>query len=151
MKPFNLEKALAGEPVVLRNGNKAYVKYQLKEEYPECPEHQEVHGYFLQNNNPHPVVCSWNLEGSYYHNPCDKDIVGMWEEPKPTVTFTLPCPLKEPQEEMWFISDEFNVYKSSYSERCIDNLSNDWFSQGRYFASEADAQAWVNAFKNNRR
>lgn len=33
MKPFNLEKALAGEPVKLRGGQKAYIKYVLGDEY----------------------------------------------------------------------------------------------------------------------
>ncbi|HII3714812.1 TPA: hypothetical protein ACY37O_002522, partial [Pasteurella multocida] len=33
MKAFDLEKALAGEPVVLRGGCKAYVKFKLPEPY----------------------------------------------------------------------------------------------------------------------
>lgn len=32
MKEFNLEAALAGKPVKLRNGDKAYVKYNRLEE-----------------------------------------------------------------------------------------------------------------------
>lgn len=33
MKPFNLEEALEGKPVRLRSGEKAYVKFQLKNCY----------------------------------------------------------------------------------------------------------------------
>lgn len=155
MKPFNLEKALAGEPVVLRSGNKAYVKYQLKEEYQECPKYQEVHGYFLQKNHPYPVVCSWDLEGSYYYHTSDKDIIGMWEELRETVTLILPCPLKEPQNNMWLINTDFKVVESSYdSDSGMNSISKEYrhrFDAGLYFASEEDAQAWVDAFKNSRK
>lgn len=30
MKPFDLEKALAGEPVILRRGNKAFITVDLR-------------------------------------------------------------------------------------------------------------------------
>lgn len=33
MKPFNLEKALVGEPVVLRGGRKAFVLCDLKQRF----------------------------------------------------------------------------------------------------------------------
>ncbi|EQA03629.1 hypothetical protein Q7469_02995 [Glaesserella parasuis] len=33
VEPFNLENALQGSPVLLRNGNKAYVKFLMPKEY----------------------------------------------------------------------------------------------------------------------
>lgn len=33
MKPFDLEKALAGEPVVLHNGSKAILYYRVPDHY----------------------------------------------------------------------------------------------------------------------
>lgn len=35
MKPFNLEEALAGKPVMLRCGSKAYVLGDLRDLFPE--------------------------------------------------------------------------------------------------------------------
>ncbi|WP_237699829.1 single-stranded DNA-binding protein, partial [Mannheimia haemolytica] len=41
----------------------------------------------------------WTDSGSHFNDGtiAQYDIVGMWEEPRPTVTLTLPCPLKEPR------------------------------------------------------
>lgn len=154
MKPFNLEEALSGKPVQLRGGNKVLIIEDLSTRPLLHPKEEFCLIGFIINKTGYLDMPAqyWRKSGRFLENQDSPwDIVGMYEEPRPTVTLTLPCPLKEPQEEMWFISEEFNVYKSSYSERCITNLSNDWFSQGRYFASEEDAQAWIDAFKNNRR
>lgn len=154
MKPFNLEEALSGKPVQLRGGNKVLIIEDLSTRTLLHPKKEFCLIGFIINKTGYLDMPAqyWRKNGRFLENQDSPwDIVGMYEEPRPTVTLTLPCPLKEPQEKMWLISEEFNVYESSYSERCITNLSNDWFSQGRYFASKEDAQAWVNALKNNRK
>lgn len=91
---------------------------------------------------------SWTVSGSHFNDGtiAQYDIVGMWEEPRPTVTLTLPCPLKEPRDEMWFISSRFTIIKSAG-----DGGSKEFLEEGRYFASEYDAQEWLNAMLNSRR
>lgn len=67
MKPFNLERSLAGEPVILRNGSKAYVQYTGVE---------LIYGVDLGRKR----WTAWEVNGSLYENRRDDDfdIVGMW-------------------------------------------------------------------------
>ncbi|MCL7772599.1 pyruvate kinase, partial [Pasteurella multocida] len=91
MKEFDLEKALAGEPVVLRNGDKAFVKFVL-----ENPlfEDDQVVGFHIDSEGKEEVT-SWGNNGVHIPNTNSiYDIIGMWEEPRPTVTLTLPAPIK---------------------------------------------------------
>ena len=83
MKEFNLEKALAGEPVALRNGKKAFIFKNIldtsilsfKPDYPLIG--------MMQNNTS---VVSWTLDGriEMCNDHSNGDIVGMFEEPKLT-------------------------------------------------------------------
>lgn len=111
MKPFNLEKALQGKPVQLRNGCKAIIFYRVP----------DVHLYddgttilfplkgisFNPDGSVKNSNCSWKDDGAYTENyACDSDIIGMWEEPTPTITLTLPKPFKPKQDEIYYsISD----------------------------------------------
>ena len=88
MEPFDLEKALKGKPVQLRNGNKGIIIHRI-------PNHikfengstvkKPLIGYIL--NSKDKLLISnvlWCANGSYYdeeqvHN---HDIVGMWKEPE---------------------------------------------------------------------
>ena len=75
---FELQKALAGQPVVLRNGAKAYVRHHETELSPSYP----LQGNMKYRFNHHPVV--WTKAGRNYSEPAavsDYDIVGMWIEP----------------------------------------------------------------------
>ncbi|HHW7546664.1 pyruvate kinase [Mannheimia haemolytica] len=147
MKPFDLKKALVGEPVVTRKGEKAFVLNNLdnlkdKGFIPDYP----LIG-IIQNR--HDIFC-WTLDGriSLQNNEALGDIVGMWEEPRPAVTLTLPCPLKEPQENMWFIDNDFTIVKSMFANA---PFVKKFLPQGRCFASEEDAQEWLDAMRNSRR
>ena len=86
MKPFNLEKALAGEPVRLKDGRKAKVVFQIpdalefsgkmKQEYP-------LLGFiYNQHGELHRAMESWTIDGVYIlggiNDECN--IVGLWEE-----------------------------------------------------------------------
>lgn len=147
MKPFDLEKALAGEPVVTRKGEKAFILSNLNnlEDKGFIPDYPLVG--IIQNRCD---LFWWTLDGriSLKNNEALGDIVGMWEEPRPTVTLTLPCPLKEPQENMWFIDNDFIIVKSMFSNA---PFAKRFLSQGRCFASEEDAQAWLDAMRDSRR
>lgn len=90
MRPFDLNAALAGEPVKLRNGSKAYVLAKI-------PDNLK---YDKDKEVPYPLVgiimgkddyisdshVRWTLKGGCYftNEPLRNDIVGMWEEPVKT-------------------------------------------------------------------
>lgn len=146
-EPFNLEKALAGEPVMLRNGSKAYVKFVMPSEYKGA---YPLNGYIT---NPYSSDVldpeQWTIEGREYNDddPYDYDIISMWKDPEPkTLTLTLPCPLKEPKDAMWFI-DGTKIRKSDYTASSITAKA---FEQVTYFGSKEDAQAWCDAMLNSR-
>ena len=85
MKPFNLEKALAGEPVMLRNGNKAEIYFLVPDYYTHIDGSNTltpIRGLiFDKNNNVINLSAGWTLDG-YCYSDClnNCDIVGMWEE-----------------------------------------------------------------------
>ncbi|MDW0618579.1 pyruvate kinase [Mannheimia haemolytica] len=150
MKPFDLNKALAGEPVKLRNNDKAFVKYLISDDYIRDNKDHQVQGYTVDEENVFLSEVSWTVSGSHFNDGtiAQYDIVGMWEEPRPTVTLTLPCPLKEPYEGMWFIDNDFTVVKSMFANA---PFVKKFLPQGRCFASEEDAQEWLDAMRNSRR
>lgn len=82
-EPFNLEKALQGEPVMLRNGLKAYIKYTAPSEYTgEYP----LKGYIIDPDSSEGITSeSWTLAGKEFtlEVEYDGDIIGMWKEPEP--------------------------------------------------------------------
>lgn len=89
MKPFDLEKALEGEPVKLRNGCKAYVLSDLRDLFTiDCGSKRCLIGVYAVEGNPSAFewVARWKLSGKYYERiqESEYDIVGMWEEPKLT-------------------------------------------------------------------
>ncbi|ATW44424.1 hypothetical protein A2U20_05815 [Glaesserella parasuis D74] len=150
VEPLNLEKALQGAPVLLRNGNKAYIKFLMPKEYKGS---SSLAGYVIDNECSEQVyTLSWHLNGKATKEESNHhlDIIGMYKESEPEtnkVTLTLPCPLKKPRDDMWFISLWKEVSKSSYNK----NTPLKEFEKNIYFGSEADAQAWLDAMENNRK
>lgn len=76
---FDIERALAGEPVILRNGAKAYIRFKeedIKLKYP-------LMGVVL---GEHSNGEFWTLLGTYYSkgHDSDQDIIGMY--PKKPLT-----------------------------------------------------------------
>ncbi len=83
MKPFDLEKALQGEPVKLHNGCKAYIVYRVPDKYYDYPEHSyPLVGFSLTRdgklaNNG----LTWTIDGEFNLTVdfSPTDIVGMWD------------------------------------------------------------------------
>ncbi|MXN88541.1 hypothetical protein [Pasteurella canis] len=68
MKAFDLEKALAGEPVVLKDGSKAFIKFR----------HFDVI-FGLKECGDELINKKWDINGTARpSDDCDY-IVGMWE------------------------------------------------------------------------
>lgn len=163
MKEFNLEKALTGEPVVLRNGSKAFVKFVI--EKPMYIDSKLV-GYFIDEQGRGGEV-AWIEDGRQdRHEDSDFDIVGMWEEPSPTVTLTLPAPITYPEENKrcyTIVINDVDAYDGdgsfvSISDWVAEKENGDYdyqtkqrIMEGLLFATEEDAQAWLDALKNARR
>ena len=78
MRPEWLDKALAGHPVVLRNGSKAYVRHCEEELEAKRPLSGFTVSKGIVNN------CEWLINGSRSaFSKHHEDIVGLWEEPAP--------------------------------------------------------------------
>ncbi|KGQ27273.1 hypothetical protein P9057_11695 [Gallibacterium anatis] len=91
MKPFNLEEALSGKPVKLRNGNKAFIKYvHTEDEIKLFNIRFPLGGYAIERDGTSgKLYCYpyfWKIDGrfsDYDEGFSVFDIVEMWEDPKP--------------------------------------------------------------------
>lgn len=90
MKPFDLESALQGEPVQLRNGTKAFVLCDLKDYFRDPNSSKHLVGITSTNDDTNKYECTmrWFETGKYRGDEStidsNYDIIGMWEEPKLT-------------------------------------------------------------------
>ena len=159
MKPFDLEEALQGKPVQLRNGDKGIICYKVPNEYIYAngdTVNYPLKGMVLSNKGfiADSNAC-WCEDGRYtidvhIEPEHSHDIIGMWEEPTPTVTLTLPKPFKPKKGEKYFTI----VTKSKYDPLSIVDTynfetptDNDLINQGNAFKKEEDAQAWIDAMR----
>lgn len=117
-RPFNLEKALAGEHVKLRNGRKAMVINALNKKEIE-DESYELIGVLLNQDNKAMEVLSWDVKGNYFQDEENSvDIVSMWEEDKTKTLYAeLPLPLKKPETSDKGIGVCMEIFFSSEEER----------------------------------
>lgn len=153
MKPFNLEAALRGEPVQLRSGCKAIILYRVPDVYRYNDGTTILFPlkgiYFTPDGGVSNSDSSWRDDGAYSDDcESERDILGMWEEPTPTVTLTLPKPFKPKEGDIYFYihSHETNVYLEVHNS-VWDNSRYDQllYSSGNAFRKEEDAQAWIDA------
>lgn len=85
MKPYNLEEALSGKPVLLRGGQTAVVLYRIPDKYTSDdgqPPAFPLQGLILDAEGFVDVFgACWRDNGTYNHADSLYDIVGMWQEP----------------------------------------------------------------------
>lgn len=147
MKKFDLDAALNGEPVKLRNGWKAIVYYRVPDEfvnsegsnvaYPLKGITFQADGAVLNSIN------SWKDDGCFSAGKRDFDIVGMWEEPK-IGTEDLPNPFRpEIGDEFFYLSVGTVQYCSFYSDLNANLMRN-----GQCFKTKEDAQKWLDFMKS---
>ena len=88
MKLFDLEKALAGKPVVMRNGRKAVICGRVPDSYTYEGDMKvtfPLFGITLSKDNTVDNQCvTWRDDGRFATGENAMDIIGMWEEPKLT-------------------------------------------------------------------
>lgn len=153
MKPFNLDDALSGKPVKLRDGSKAYVFGCISDDFKTT---YPLRGFIVEKNNIGELTVgramSWKLSGKYHVDTENfGDIVGMWEEEPIKYRqingkkFPEPCnkPLKigDP----YFIVNiqyDLTVFKFCWADTSSDN---DRLKMGIIHATREAAQAHADA------
>lgn len=85
MKPFNLEEALSGKPVLLRGGQRAIILYRVPDKYLSSegnPPAFPLQGLILDAGGfVEEFGACWRSDGTYNHPDSVYDIVGMHVEP----------------------------------------------------------------------
>jgi hypothetical protein len=148
MKEFNLDAALNGEPVMLRNGKKAFVVYDLRN-YPALMGKlgkKPLNGIVFNKDGDECkyIDVEWNEAGS--NASVQFDIIGMWEEPKISIE-DLPKPFKPKCDEPYFYINggtieyegEFWI-SSSFDIKAAE--------RGNCFRTAEDAQKWLDFMKS---
>ena len=142
-EPFDLERALAGEPLIdLHNNDKCWL-YKSHKNGNLITEYEYTHSH-LENIEP--------LE--YLQNGLDlSEYFGMWKEPEDQTNIPLfpPKALKEPENAMWYIHfDSGTVKKSAYTKDTFKGPVTKKFALGLYFNSKEKAEAMLHFLKNNK-
>lgn len=154
MKPFDLEKALSGEPVKLVNGSKAYVLHQFKHK----PNHlRSLLGYKIYKTDEGKLIESsleWFADGSS-SMPTSNSIIGMWEEQKPK-RFINGIEVPEPvtldsfisSKEYWFVDLENTdfINKGPFYNFNSENLN--LLNRGLVFMRKEEAETMAKALFN---
>lgn len=146
MKEFDLKAALNGEPVMLRNGDKAYIFKDLR----TISELKEKIRYPLVGININRcIVYAWSLDGqvtTLSSNTAHNDIVGMFEEPKKQISIEyLPKPYHPKT------GDEYKYIVGTEVFRRIsigDSFDKSLSMGGQCYRTEEDAQKWLDFMKS---
>lgn len=162
MKPFNKAEALKGAPVVLRNGAKAFVKFEIAADQliNSSNIRGALHGYIVGPLTTAGDIFRWKENGSIWTKSENEfDIVGMWEEPRQNITIRIPQPLKASEIMKRVGGEIFVVCQPSglYLGACIKEIEvtteginlNSWelVHKGFAFATKADAESFLAAMK----
>ncbi|MFQ1049034.1 DUF551 domain-containing protein [Avibacterium paragallinarum] len=154
MKPFDLKKALEGEPVLLLNGSKAYVLHQFKHN----PKHlKSLLGYKIHKTPEGKLIESsleWFADGST-EMPSSNSIIGMWEEPKPKrfingIEVQQPLTMKTyiSGEKYWCVDLESSELVTEITLYAFNTESLNLVTRGLAFRRKQDAKAMAKALLN---
>lgn len=99
MKPFDLNAALAGKPVKLRNGQKAIIYYRIPDEYlfksGESATYPLYGIVFNKDGYIDDATACWRDNGTYGQKSSAFDIIGMYKERELTQEELFEKALKE--------------------------------------------------------
>ncbi|CAM3864151.1 hypothetical protein [Avibacterium endocarditidis] len=152
MKPFDLEKALAGEPVKLCDGRKAYIQGTVPKGYDSD---YELVGYAIKTDGRAVASC-WTLQGRHDKRwKTSMDIVGMWEEPKPKrfingIEVPEPVTLDTLKEgnDYWYPIFSNSSYTTSDRFYAKYEIDKNLIEQGLVFETQEGAEAMAKALLN---
>lgn len=149
MKKFDLKAALNGEPVVLRDGRKAFVLCDVTDYFNITSESGRLIGVKgnIKSNDVFFGTVSWTTSGHYYesHDKHKYDIIGMWEEPKISIE-DLPKPFNPKDGDKYFYFSENGVERVTFCE--TDDSDTGLAENGQCFRTEEDAQKWLDFMKS---
>jgi hypothetical protein len=147
MKNFDLKAALNGEPVMLRNGKKAFVVYDLRN-YPALMGKlgkKPLNGIVFNKDGDECkyIDVEWNEAGS--NASVQFDIIAMWEEPKISIE-DLPKPFKPQEtESYYYINGGCIGYRNEYR---YSNLFDRYTAEnGNCFSTRECAEMWLKLMK----
>lgn len=151
MKEFDLKAALNGEPVMLRNGQKAIIYYRTAPELKldkNTPDPFPLKGMVFDKDGylDDPSV-TWRCNGRFRYSEDEWDIIGMWEEPKISIE-DLPKPFYPRDGDIYYyISHSFGSIGECQFE--INNIvDKNRRMLGQCFATQKDAQKWLDFMKS---
>lgn len=147
IKPFDLDAALNGEPVMLRNGSKAYVRHH-ETELP-LANNLRLFGIVLDEEGRVAKMPTWNPEGRYSGDLVEdrEDIIGMWPKTRIFNGIEVLAPVEvAPKVGCRYYAVDF-TRKEMFSEFTWNNDSVDGalLSHGLVFLSQGDAIATAKA------
>lgn len=153
MKKFDLKAALNGEPVMLRNGEKAYLVGRtpaaikmINMEYVQYP----LVGYSVDANELVAIYfLNWTENGklNILFEENNRDIIGMWEEPKKQINIEdLPKPFKPKSGDGYYYINEYGVkFIRHYDED--DDRDVGIAENAQCYRTREDAQKWLDFMK----
>ena len=154
MKPFDLEKALAGEPVRLRDGSKAIIYYCVPDEFkidedgtldsfPVKGMIFDEEGYILKS------TVSWRKNGKFRSLEASEDIIGMWEDVIDLKDLPKSFTPKKGEIYYYIHPHETNFYLDVYETTCSNCRFDEILSDtGNCFRTRKDAQKWIDFMEN---
>ena len=152
MKEFNLDAALNGEPVKLRNGNKAFICYKLSRDFKYwdgSPINFNICGYILNFNGDIAMLnTAWKEDGKWTmdETKSDRDIIAMWEEPKIRIE-DLPKLFKPKDgEPYYYINGGVIKHEGEFWDSSSFGITAS--EKGNCFRTEEDAQKWLDFMKS---
>ena len=152
MKEFNLDAALNGEPVMLRNRTKAFVLADVRKLFAIVNDKHTLIGAY-ESSIDRPELCNvltWDANGkSYVKNLyAGFDIVGMWEEQKQQIQIEdLPKPFKPKDGESYFyITGGIVEYEDDYWDS--NKFDKSSAERGSCYRTREDAQKWLDFMKS---
>lgn len=152
MKEFNLDAALNGEPVKLRNGNKAFICYKLSDDskyWDGSPINFNICGYILNFNGDIAMLnTAWTTGGKWTIDEIksDRDIIGMWEEPKISIE-DLPKPFKPKDGEVFYYIYEYGIGCVKFYKE-DDDGDVGLAENAQCYRTREDAQKWLDFMKS---
>lgn len=151
MKEFNLDAALNGEPVMLRNGQKAIIYYCVRDNFKFDEKTLDTFPLkgmvFDEKGYLDDSSVTWRRSGSFRCSEDEWDIVGMWKEPKKQISIEdLPKPFKPKDgDEHYYICGRFINRICKYSE--VSPFDRVAAQNGQCFRTREDAQKWLDFMK----
>ncbi len=154
MKKFDLEKALTGKPVKLRNGQKAIVYYCTPAELKfdeNTPDDFPLKGMVFNGDGYlEDSSVTWRCNGRFEYGRNELDIIEMWEEPKISIE-DLPKPFKPKLGEYYYritsrsFYDTLDIREKEYTDPEYDDKT---VNQGNAFRTREEAQKWLDFMKS---